>query len=333
MFLHLNYPLVGFHSRVVNLRDDGIDSSNCSACLCSGQISPFYAPDNDTKSAGMYDLQHTIGWGHYAVVKLARHVFTVEKVAVKIIDKTKLEDIAQDHLFQEVVCMRLVQHPNVVRLYEVIDTPNKLGLSERLAKRYVRQIVTAIAYCHKLHVVHRDLRPENVVFFEKLGLVKLTDFGFSNRFTPGMHLDTTCGSLAYSTPEILLGDSYDAPKVDIWSLVVILYILVCGRLPFQETNDSKIRTKIMDCEYTIPYYLSSESKRAHLDDVLQANWIRIDDNDLPIQLFSVPLVSRECLSFEDHMEILSKMSEGQLATVDFGSKWVQSHCSYLFLAG
>lgn len=310
----------------------------------------YYAPDNDTKIAGLYDLQHTIGRGHYAVVKLARHVFTGEKVAVKVIDKTKLDSIAQDHLFQEVVCMKLVQHPNVVRLYEVIDTPNKLylilelgdggdlydyimkhgtGLNERLAKRYFRQIVTAIAYCHKLHVVHRDLKPENVVFFEKLGLVKLTDFGFSNRFTPGTHLDTACGSLAYSAPEILLGDSYDAPKVDIWSLGVILYMLVCGRLPFQETNDSETLTKIMDCEYTIPDFLSPEcanliqrllirdpSKRAHLDDVLQADWLRIDHDDLPIELFSVPLVSRECLSFEDHMEILSKMSEGQLATVD-----------------
>ncbi|THD27692.1 SNF serine/threonine-protein kinase [Fasciola hepatica] len=310
----------------------------------------YYAPDNDTKIAGLYDLQHTIGRGHYAVVKLARHVFTGEKVAVKVIDKTKLDNVAQDHLFQEVVCMKLVQHPNVVRLYEVIDTPNTLylilelgdggdlydyimkhgsGLNERLAKRYFRQIVTAIAYCHKLHVVHRDLKPENVVFFEKLGLVKLTDFGFSNRFTPGTHLDTACGSLAYSAPEILLGDSYDAPKVDIWSLGVILYMLVCGRLPFQETNDSETLTKIMDCEYTIPDYLSSEcanliqrllirdpAKRAHLDDVLQADWLRIDDDDLPIELFSVPLVSREYLSFEDHMEILSKMSEGQLATVD-----------------
>ncbi|GAA30506.2 SNF-related serine/threonine-protein kinase [Clonorchis sinensis] len=311
----------------------------------------FYTPDHDTKIAGLYDLQHTIGRGHYAVVKLARHVFTGEKVAVKVIDKTKLDDVAQDHLFQEVVCMKLVQHPNVVRLYEVIDTPAKLylilelgdggdlydyitkqgcGLHEKVAKRYFRQIVTAIAYCHKLHVVHRDLKPENVVFFEKLGVVKLTDFGFSNRFTPGMHLDTACGSLAYSAPEILLGDPYDAPKVDIWSLGVILYMLVCGRLPFQEVTDSETVTKIMDCDYTIPDYLSPEckrlisrllvrepEKRAHLDDVLLADWLKpCESDELPIEMFSVPLVSRECLSFEDHMEILSKMSEGQLATVE-----------------
>ncbi|CAH8438189.1 unnamed protein product [Heterobilharzia americana] len=246
--------------------------------------------------------------------------------------------------------MKLVQHPNVVRLYEVIDTPTKLylvlelgdggdlydyitshgdGLSEKVAKRYFRQIVTAIAYCHKLRVVHRDLKPENVVFFEKLGLVKLTDFGFSNRFIPGTHLDTACGSLAYSAPEILLGDSYDAPKVDIWSLGVILYMLVSGSLPFQETNDSETLTKIMDCDYSMPSHLSPEckrlisrllirdpQKRAHLDDIVQDDWLRIDGEDLPIELFSVPLISREHLSFEDHMEILSKMAEGKLASVE-----------------
>lgn len=106
----------------------------------------------------------------------------------------------------QVRCMKLVQHPHVVRLYEVIDTATKLylilelgdggdlydyimrhdtGLSEELAREYFRQIVKAISYCHQLHVVHRDLKPENVVFFEKLGIVKLTDFGFSNKFCPG----------------------------------------------------------------------------------------------------------------------------------------------------
>ncbi|VEL28603.1 unnamed protein product, partial [Protopolystoma xenopodis] len=232
----------------------------------------IFLSEHDTRVAGLYDLQHTIGRGHFAVVKLARHVFTGEKVAVKVIDKTKLDPLSREHLFQEVMCMKLVQHPNVVRLYEVIDTGTKLylvlelgdggdlydfimrhedGVGEQVAKRYFRQIVTAIAYCHRLHVVHRDLKPENVVFFEKLGLVKLTDFGFSNKFIPGRHLDTACGSLAYSAPEILLGDSYDAPKVDIWSLGVILFMLVCGRLPFQEANDSETLTKIMDCDYVL----------------------------------------------------------------------------------
>ena len=186
------------------------------------------------KIAGSYDLEETIGKGHFAVVKLARHVYSGEKVAVKVIDKTKLDDVSKAHLFQEVGCMKLVQHPNVVRLYEVIDTPSKLylimelgdggdmydfitrhdhGLEEEMARRFFRQIVHAINYCHQLHVVHRDLKLENVVIFEKLGIVKLTDFGFSNKFIPGRQLDTSCGSLAYSAPEILLGDAYDAPAV------------------------------------------------------------------------------------------------------------------------
>ena len=184
--------------------------------------------------AGLYDLEETIGEGHYAVVKMARHVFTGEKVAVKVIDKMKLDSATRLQMMQEVRLMKLVQHPYVVRLYEVIDTQTKLylvlefadggdmydyimkhegGLEENTAKKYFRQIVTAIQYCHKLHVVHRDLKPENVVFFEKLGMVKLTDFGFSNKFDPGQRLQTSCGSLAYSAPEILLGDSYDAPAV------------------------------------------------------------------------------------------------------------------------
>jgi len=209
------------------------------SCAFSAMSGARGRGSSDGKIAGLYDLAETIGKGHYAVVKLARHVFTGEKVAVKVIDKTKLDEVSRAHLFQEVRCMKLVQHPHVVRLYEVIDTATRLylvlewgdggdmydyimrhdrGLQETVARRYFSQIVQAIRYCHQLHVVHRDLKPENVVFFtsgddDETGIVKLTDFGFSNKFVPGRQLETSCGSLAYSAPEILLGDSYDAPAV------------------------------------------------------------------------------------------------------------------------
>ncbi|XP_011190852.1 SNF-related serine/threonine-protein kinase [Zeugodacus cucurbitae] len=299
----------------------------------------------DGKIAGLYDLEETLGSGHFAVVKLARHVFTGAKVAVKVVDKTKLDEISKAHLFQEVRCMKLVQHPNVVRLYEVIDTPTKLylvlelgdggdlydyimkhegGLSEDFARKYFKQILRAITYCHQLHVVHRDLKPENVVFFEKIGVVKLTDFGFSNKFSPGQKLETFCGSLAYSAPEILLGDSYDAPAVDIWSLGVILYMLVCGQPPFEKANDSETLTMIMDCKYTVPPQVSQHCKqlissmlvrdpknRATLEQIAAHPWLsEFSDFDTAD---SLPLISRQELSDEDHAFIIQKMINGNIA--------------------
>ncbi|XP_071451407.1 SNF-related serine/threonine-protein kinase [Hetaerina americana] len=307
----------------------------------------------DGKIAGLYDLEETLGRGHFAVVKLARHVFTGEKVAVKVIDKGKLDEVSRAHLFQEVRCMKLVQHPNVVRLYEVIDTQTKLylvleladggdlydlimrhdgGLPDHVAREHFRQIVRAISYCHQLHVVHRDLKPENVVFFEKLGVVKLTDFGFSNRFCPGQKLETSCGSLAYSAPEILLGDSYDAPAVDVWSLGVILYMLVCGTAPFQEANDSETLTMIMDCKFTVPNHVSLPCKRliqrmlireperrATLEEIASDPWLCEGDvegggdGSGTAAADFLPLISREHVSEEDHALIIQKMVNGKIA--------------------
>ncbi|XP_025417306.1 SNF-related serine/threonine-protein kinase isoform X2 [Sipha flava] len=303
------------------------------------------AKHNGGNIAGMYDLEQTIGKGHFAVVKLASHVFTGEQVAVKVIDKNKLEEVSRNHLYQEVRCMKLVQHPNVVRLYEVIDTHSKLylileladggdlydyimrhesGLSEKLACEYFAQIVRAISYCHKLHVVHRDLKPENVVFFEKQGVVKLTDFGFSNTFCPGQKLETFCGSLAYSAPEILIGNSYNATAVDIWSLGVILYMLVCGEAPFHSANDSETVTMIMDCKYKVSNHVSEEcknligrmlvrnpEKRSTLDEIAADVWLKdakvVNDDESP-------LVSKQLINEDDHALIVQRMISGKIAT-------------------
>uniref|UniRef100_A0AAF5PZB3 SNF-related serine/threonine-protein kinase n=2 Tax=Wuchereria bancrofti TaxID=6293 RepID=A0AAF5PZB3_WUCBA len=300
---------------------------------------------SDARIAGLYDLQKTIGKGHFAVVKLASHVFTGEKVAVKVIDKTKFDSSMASHLIKEVRCMKLVQHPNIVRLYEVIDTQTKLflilelgdydmydfitknadkGCPESEAQQYFCQIIKAIDYCHQLHVVHRDLKPENVVFFERLGMVKLTDFGFSNKFIPGEQLETACGSLAYSAPEILLGDAYDAPAVDVWSLGVILYMLLCGRLPFQEANDSETLTKILDCKYSLPDTLSLHArylisrmlvkdvqKRAALSEIINSSWVKAGDLGLAQIL---PLVGRDVLPESAHATIIDQMVAGGVDT-------------------
>eukprot|EP00794_Sanderia_malayensis_P018867 gene18867-20767_t len=306
----------------------------------------------DKNIAGLYDFERTLGSGHFAVVKLARHVFTGEKVAVKVIDKTKLDEISKAHLYQEVRCMKLVQHPNVVRLYEVVDTPTKLylileygdggdmydhimkhegkGISEEKAKHYFRQIVSAIDYCHKLHVVHRDLKPENVIFFKSHDVAKLTDFGFSNSFSPGEKLSTSCGSLAYSAPEILLGDSYEPPAVDVWSLGVILYMMVCGTGPFSHINDSETLTKIMDCKYYVPEHLSTEckrlisrmlvrepSKRATLDSIYHDPWMsHVVTEEETEGTAQEPLISDIRVTPDLHLMILQRMESGDIAHRD-----------------
>ncbi|XP_069385041.1 SNF related kinase b [Paralichthys olivaceus] len=284
-----------------------MDSSGETTAGQDGHLD-FRSSPGRSDLSGLYHLGRTLGRGHFAVVKLARHVNTGQLVAVKMINKTKLDIMATSHLLQEVRCMRLVQHPNVVRLYEVINTPTTLylimelaeggdlydyilrheaGVAEDIAKRHFAQIVRAVAYCHQLHVVHRDLKPENVVFFPQQGAVKLTDFGFSNLFQPGTMLATSCGSLAYSAPEILLGEEYNAPAVDIWSLGVILYMLVCGVPPFQETNDSETLVMILDCRYSIPERVSDDcrdlisrmlqkdpSHRASLEEIEAHDWLQ-----------------------------------------------------------
>ncbi|XP_065187234.1 SNF-related serine/threonine-protein kinase-like [Sycon ciliatum] len=254
-----------------------------------------------------YSLEDTLGSGHFGIVKLAYHDTTGAKVAVKVIDKTKLDARAREHLFREVSCMKRVEHPNIIRLYQVFDTPTKLylvlelgengdlydyianhpdGVGEDESRDLFRQIAEAVFYCHKLHVVHRDLKPENVVFCQNASKVKLTDFGLSNLFDPGAKLKTSCGSLSYSAPEILLGDTYDAPAVDRWSLGVILYMLLVGEKPFVGGTDSETLTMIMDCKFDMPSELSRESvdlvqkllvsdpkERISLEDVLCHPWM------------------------------------------------------------
>ncbi len=217
---------------------------------------------------GMYDFLGTLGEGHFAVVKLAQHVLTKEKVAVKIIDKGRLTDQELQHLHHEVRVMKLIRHPHIVRLYQVVDTASKLflilewgqggdlyeyitkhgRLTEDKARAVFRQIVKALFYCHQHHIAHRDLKPENIVFktndydhvqvcayspliptlclLAPAALIltpshtQITDFGLSNSFNPGEMMQTMCGSLAYSAPEVLLQEPYDGPCADVWSLGV-----------------------------------------------------------------------------------------------------------------
>ncbi|XP_041731659.1 MAP/microtubule affinity-regulating kinase 4 isoform X3 [Coregonus clupeaformis] len=254
---------------------------------------------------GNYRLLKTIGKGNFAKVKLARHILTSKEVAIKIIDKNQLNPTSLQKLFREVRIMKGLNHPNIVQLFEVIETENTLYLimeyasggevfdylvshgrmKEKEARAKFRQIVSAVHYCHLKNIVHRDLKAENLLL-DADSNIKIADFGFSNEFTMGNKLDTFCGSPPYAAPELFQGKKYDGPEVDIWSLGVILYTLVSGSLPFDGQNLKELRERVLRGKYRVPFYMSTDcegilrrflvlnpTKRCTLEQIMNDKWI------------------------------------------------------------
>ncbi|XP_015276046.1 PREDICTED: serine/threonine-protein kinase MARK2 isoform X6 [Gekko japonicus] len=270
---------------------------------------------------GNYRLLKTIGKGNFAKVKLARHVLTGKEVAVKIIDKTQLNSSSLQKLFREVRIMKVLNHPNIVKLFEVIETEKTLYLvmeyasggevfdylvahgrmKEKEARAKFRQIVSAVQYCHQKFIVHRDLKAENLLLDADMN-IKIADFGFSNEFTFGNKLDTFCGSPPYAAPELFQGKKYDGPEVDVWSLGVILYTLVSGSLPFDGQNLKELRERVLRGKYRIPFYMSTDcenllkkflilnpSKRGTLEQIMKDRWMNVGHEDDELKPYVEPL--------------------------------------------
>ncbi|KAL6470173.1 hypothetical protein MHYP_G00212920 [Metynnis hypsauchen] len=268
---------------------------------------PQATTSDDQPHIGNYRLLKTIGKGNFAKVKLARHVLTGKEVAVKIIDKTQLNSSSLQKLFREVRIMKLLNHPNIVKLFEVIETEKTLYLvmeyasggevfdylvahgrmKEKEARAKFRQIVSAVQYCHQKCIVHRDLKAENLLLDADMN-IKIADFGFSNEFTLGNKLDTFCGSPPYAAPELFQGKKYDGPEVDVWSLGVILYTLVSGSLPFDGQNLKELRERVLRGKYRIPFYMSTDcenllkkflilnpTKRGSLEQIMKDRWMNV----------------------------------------------------------
>ncbi|BES89207.1 S_TKc [Nesidiocoris tenuis] len=262
---------------------------------------------SDEPHIGKYRLLKTIGKGNFAKVKLAKHVPTGKEVAIKIIDKTQLNPGSLQKLFREVRIMKMLDHPNIVKLFQVIETEKTLYLvmeyasggevfdylvlhgrmKEKEARAKFRQIVSAVQYCHQKKIIHRDLKAENLLLDSEMN-IKIADFGFSNEFTPGNKLDTFCGSPPYAAPELFQGKKYDGPEVDVWSLGVILYTLVSGSLPFDGSTLRELRERVLRGKYRIPFYMSTDcenllkkflvlnpAKRASLETIMKDKWMNM----------------------------------------------------------
>ncbi|KAG9482150.1 serine/threonine-protein kinase SIK3 [Eleutherodactylus coqui] len=264
---------------------------------------------------GYYEIERTIGKGNFAVVKLATHIVTRAKVAIKIIDKTKLDDENLKKIFREVQIMKMLCHPHIIRLYQVMETERMIYLvteyasggeifdhlvahgrmAEKEARKKFKQIIAAVHFCHCRNIVHRDLKAENLLLDANLN-IKIADFGFSNRFTPGQLLKTWCGSPPYAAPELFEGKEYEGPKVDIWSLGVVLYVLVCGALPFDGSTLQNLRARVLSGKFRIPFFMSTEcehlirhmlilepSKRLSMEQICKHKWMCQGEQDLEFE--------------------------------------------------
>ncbi|KAI0065081.1 Pkinase-domain-containing protein [Artomyces pyxidatus] len=247
---------------------------------------------------GNYTLSRTLGAGSMGKVKLAHHNITGETLAVKILPrvvpaapppgapnaeaaaKQASKDASKEtRTIREAALSQLLYHPYICGMremivhqhhyymvFEYINGGQMLDyiishgrLRERVARKFARQIGSALEYCHRNNVVHRDLKIENILI-SQTGNIKIIDFGLSNLYDPSSHLSTFCGSLYFAAPELLNAKVYSGPEVDVWSFGVVLYVLVCGKVPFDDQSMPALHAKIKRGLVEYPVWLSAECK-------------------------------------------------------------------------
>ncbi|PNS14003.1 Serine/threonine-protein kinase HSL1 [Sphaceloma murrayae] len=263
------------------------------------------------RTIGQWQLGRTVGQGGCSTVRLVRHVVTGQQGAVKIISRKMAEQVRAQSLanlaasqersiqdlvaagkivappppglMREIAIMKLLDHPNIVRLYDVWENHNELylvmeyvpggelfhyveesrGLDEKETVYIFRQIVAALLYCHRMHIHHRDLKPENILLDRDNAQIKLVDFGMAALQPEGKQLTTACGSPHYAAPEVIKSRPYDGAKADVWSCGVILYVMLTGTTPFNydhERNLAVMYAAIQSADYYMPPELSFQAK-------------------------------------------------------------------------
>ncbi|CDW54511.1 maternal embryonic leucine zipper kinase [Trichuris trichiura] len=297
---------------------------------------------------GLYDVFETIGSGGFAKVKRGVHILTGTNVAIKIMKKAYLKhDLPR--VYNEINALTHLHHQNICRLYEYCSggelfdyIVKKDGLLEPEARLFFRQIIAAVTFVHENGFAHRDLKPENLLLTEDLRL-KLIDFGLCAKPECGLKsfLKTCCGSPAYAAPELISGKEYCGNEADIWSMGVLLYTLLCGRLPFDDDNVTVIYKKIMAGHYDEPKWLSSSvrsllrsmlqtdpKKRIKAKDLLVHPWVARDFNfTLKWQsLYQPSIIDRECV-----MEIAAREFVSVDAIVNKLKEWKYDHLTATYL--
>uniref|UniRef100_A0A8C2B2A5 BR serine/threonine kinase 2b n=1 Tax=Cyprinus carpio TaxID=7962 RepID=A0A8C2B2A5_CYPCA len=233
--------------------------------------------DNTSQHAnyvGPYRLEKTLGKGQTGLVKLGIHCVTCQKVAIKIVNREKLSESVLMKVEREIAILKLIEHPHVLKLHDVYENKKYLylvlehvsggelfdylvkkgRLTPKEARKFFRQIISALDFCHSHSICHRDLKPENLLLDEKNN-IRIADFGMASLQVGDSLLETSCGSPHYACPEVIRGEKYDGRKADVWSCGVILFALLVGALPFDDDNLRNLLEKVKLGVFHMPHFI------------------------------------------------------------------------------
>ncbi|XP_043915049.1 serine/threonine-protein kinase BRSK1 isoform X2 [Protopterus annectens] len=253
---------------------------------------------------GPYRLEKTLGKGQTGLVKLGVHCITGQKVAIKIVNREKLSESVLMKVEREIAILKLIEHPHVLKLHDVYENKKYLylvlehvsggelfdylvkkgRLTPKEARKFFRQIISALDFCHSYSICHRDLKPENLLLDEKNN-IRIADFGMASLQVGDSLLETSCGSPHYACPEVIKGEKYDGRRADVWSCGVILFALLVGALPFDDDNLRQLLEKVKRGVFHMPHFIPPDcqnllrgmievepEKRLSLDQIQKHSW-------------------------------------------------------------